>query len=256
MMARRFTRWSDRAAGLASILGGLAALEVMVRLGMLNRAFVPAPSAVAARTLEIVASGTLVRPLATTLYLLFAAYLAASAGAIVIGLAMGRFPAIYHLFEPSVEAVRPLPKIALLPVLILLLGLGTSMKLTVVGLTAFFPVLINTIQGAKGVDPILVDAARTLGHRNLRIFRSVVLPASMPLILAGMRVGLALALIVLVTTEMAVGSGGLGFLIVDMQRSFKVLDMYAWVVILAMLGLILNALFVAIEKRVVHWIDD
>jgi len=110
------------------------------------------------------------------------------------------------------------------------------MKLTVVGLTAFFPVLINTIQGAKGVDPVLIDTARTFGHGNLTILRKIILPSAMPLILAGMRIGLALALIVVVTTEMVVGTGGLGFLIVDMQRSFKVLDMYAWLVILALVG--------------------
>jgi ABC-type nitrate/sulfonate/bicarbonate transport system permease component len=253
MTASRLDAWTDRLVGLASLLAVLAAVELAVRLGLTNGALVPRPTAVAQRAFDIVASGGLLAPLADTLFLLFAAYLGASAIAIVTGLAMGRFPAIHDLLEPTIESIRPLPKIALLPLLILLLGLGTPMKLTVVGLTAFFPVLINTIQGAKGVDPVLIDTARTFGHGNLTILRKIILPSAMPLILAGMRIGLALALIVVVTTEMVVGTGGLGFLIVDMQRSFKVLDMYAWLVILALVGLVLNALFVAIERRAVHW---
>jgi ABC-type nitrate/sulfonate/bicarbonate transport system permease component len=254
MTAGRFNAWAARLAGLVSILAVLAAVELAVRLGLVNGALVPRPTAVAQRTFEIAASGTLLWPLGNTLYLLFVAYLGASAIAIMAGLVMGRFPAIRDLLEPTLEAVRPLPKIALLPLLILLLGLGTPMKLTVVGLTAFFPVLINTIQGAKGVDTVLIDTARTFGVGALATLRKIILPAAMPLILAGMRIGLGLALIVVVTTEMVVGTGGLGFLIVDMQRSFKVLDMYAWLVILAVVGLVLNALFVTVERRAIHWI--
>jgi len=253
-MSARRTAWIDRLMGLAGVLGVLAGVELAVRLGLVNGAFVPRPTGVMLRTLDIVATGTLVRPLASTLSLLFAAYLGASAVAIVTGLVMGRSPAVYGLLEPTFEAVRPLPKVALLPLLILMLGLGTPMKLTVVGLTAFFPVLINTIQGARGVDPVQIDTARTFGLGPVATLGKIILPAALPLILAGMRVGLALALIVMVTTEMVVGTGGLGFLIVDMQRSFKVLDMYAWLVVLAVVGMMLNALFVAIERHAVHWI--
>jgi ABC-type nitrate/sulfonate/bicarbonate transport system permease component len=250
----RVHAWTDRLLGLAAIAAVLTAIEVAIRFRLVNAALVPRPTAVAQRTLEIVASGTLLWPLADTLSLLFIAFFGASAIAIITGLAMGRSTAVYNLLEPTLEVLRPLPKIALLPLLIVMLGLGMPMKLVVVGITAFFPVLINTIQGAKGVDPILIDTARTFGHSRLATMAKIVLPASTPLILAGMRVGLALALIVVVTTEMVVGTGGLGFLIVDMQRSFKVLDMYAWLVILAVTGLLLNALFVGMESRITHWI--
>jgi ABC-type nitrate/sulfonate/bicarbonate transport system permease component len=246
--------WIDRLIGLAGIVSVLTGVELAVRFGLVNGAFVPRPTGVMLRTFDIVATGTLLWPLATTLSLLFAAYIGASVVAVVVGLVMGRSPAVNGLLEPTFEVIRPLPKIALLPLLILMLGLGTPMKLTVVGLTAFFPVLINTIQGAKGVDPVLIDTARTFGLGPVATLCKIILPAALPLILAGMRVGLALALIVMVTTEMVVGTGGLGFLIVDMQRSFKVLDMYAWLVVLAAVGLVLNGLFVAIERRAVHWI--
>lgn len=234
----------------------LGALEVAVRLGKVNGKLVPPPTAIAQRSLEIIGTGAFAAPLASTLYLLFAAYLCASAAAILIGLAMGRFPTIHNVLEPLVEVVRPLPKPALLPLLIILLGLGSAMKLTVVGLAVFFPVLINTIQGVRGVDPVLVNTARTFGYGRIAILRKVVLPASMPLILVGMRVSLALGMILVVVTEMLAGTGGLGFLIVDMQRSFKVLDMYAWLVILAVLGYVLNAGFVKMERWATFWVVE
>jgi ABC-type nitrate/sulfonate/bicarbonate transport system permease component len=239
--------------GAATVIALLGLLEAFVRAGKVNAMLVPPPTAIAQRTYDIIASGTFLQPLAQTLYLLFAAYFAASALAIVFGLLMGRFRAVHNLFEPVVESLRPLPKVALLPPLIMLLGLGDAMKLTIVGLAVFFPVLINTIQGVRGVDPVLIDTARTFGHGRFAILRKVILPASMPLVLAGMRVSLALGLILVTTAEMMAGTGGLGYLILDMQRSFRVQNMYAWLVILAVLGYALNALFVKLEHRATHW---
>lgn len=244
---------AERLLGASVILLPLAALEAAVRMGKVNAALVPAPTAVVARTWDIVAAGSFLAPLGQTLYLLFTAYFAASALAILMGLLMGRFQSVYNLFGPLVELLRPLPKPALLPPLILLLGLGDAMKLTVIGLAVFFPVLINTVQGVRGVDPVLVDTARTFGHRGAGILRSVVLPAALPLVLAGMRVSLALGLILVVIAEMLAGTGGLGYVILDMQRTFRVLNMYAWLVLLAVLGWGLNKAFLAAENRLIFW---
>src|SRR5690606_15080272 len=230
-----------------------AGVELAVRTGHVNGALVPAPSAVAVRVADIVASGELFAPLGTTLYLLFTAFFLASAVAIVAGLLMGRFDALYNLLEPLVEVLRPLPKPALLPPLILFLGLGDAMKLTVIGLGVFFPVLINTVQGVRGVDPVLVDTGRTFRCGRLALLLRIVLPAALPMILAGMRVALALGLILVVIAEMLAGTGGLGYLIIDMQRTFRVQHMYGWIVILAVLGYVLNAVFLKLEQRAIHW---
>jgi ABC-type nitrate/sulfonate/bicarbonate transport system permease component len=243
----------ERALGAGTVLALLVALELLVRAGKINAMLVPAPSVIATRTFEIVASGAFLAPLAATLYLLFTAYFSSCALAILVGLLMGRFAAAHNFLEPLVESLRPLPKPALLPPLILLLGLGDAMKLTIIGLAVFFPVLINTVQGVRGVDPVLVNTARTFGYRRYAILRKVILPASLPLILSGMRVSLALGLILVVVAEMLAGTGGLGYLILDMQRAFRVQNMYAWLVILAVLGYALNALFVALEARAIHW---
>ena len=247
------SRWPEHVLGAGVILIALSAVELAVRTGYVNGALIPAPSAVAQRVAVIVASGELFAPLATTLYLLFTAYFAASALAIAVGLLMGRFAPLYNLLEPLVEVLRPLPKPALLPPLILFLGLGDAMKLTVIGLGVFFPVLINTVQGVRGVDPTLTDTGRTFRCGGTALLLRIVLPASMPLILAGMRVALGLGLILVVIAEMLAGNGGLGYLIIDMQRSFRVQDMYAWIVILAVLGYALNALFLKVEQHAIHW---
>ena len=246
-------RWPERALGAGVVVLALAAVELAVRTGQVNAALIPAPSAVAQRVAAIVASGELLAPLGATLYLLFVAYFAASAAAIVAGLLMGRFPRVYNLLEPLVEVLRPLPKPALLPPLILFLGLGDAMKLAVIGLGVFFPVLINAVQGVRGVDPVLIDTGRTFRCGRLALLLKIVLPAALPLILAGMRVALGLGLILVVIAEMLAGTGGLGYLIIDMQRSFRVRDMYAWIVILAVLGYALNAVFLVLEQRVIHW---
>lgn len=249
MGERRAGQALQHALGLAVLLSCLGVVEAAVRLGGLNPMIVPPPTAVFGRTATLIVSGAVVQPLAATLTLLFAAFFGASLIAVATGILMGRSRAVYNLLEPLVEALRPLPKPALLPPLILLLGLGAPMKLTIVGLAVFFPVLINTIQGVKGVDPVLVNTARTFGRSRLDILRRVVLPASLPMILVGMRVSLGLGLILVVVAEMLAGTGGLGYLILDMQRSFKVLDMYAWLLILAVLGYVLNGGFVWVEAQ-------
>ena len=239
--------------GAALIVLLLAAVEFGVRAGSINAALVPPPTHVVLRIADIVATGAFVEPLAATLYLLFIAYFGASALAVGLGLVMGRFRAIHNLFEPLVELLRPLPKPALLPPLILFLGLGDLMKSVVVGLAVFFPVLINTVQGVQGVDPVLINTARTFGYGRFAVLRKVILPAALPLIFAGMRISLALGLILVVIAEMLAGTGGLGYLILDMQRTFRVQNMYAWLAILAVLGYALNALFLALEHRLIHW---
>lgn len=244
---------AGRALGVATLLVLFGAAEAAVRLGALNAALVPPPTVVVQRVYEILASGAFVGPLGATLYLLFVAYFAACALAVAAGLVMGRFAAIHDLFEPLVEVLRPLPKPALLPPLILFLGLGDAMKLTVIGLGVFFPVLINTVQGVRGADPVVIDTARTFGHGRLGILFKVVLPGALPLILSGMRISLGLGLILVVIAEMLAGTGGLGYLIIDMQRTFRVQQMYAWVVILAVLGYALNFIFLRLEQRAIHW---
>jgi ABC-type nitrate/sulfonate/bicarbonate transport system permease component len=243
------SRW----LGIVSFVAILALWEAVSDFGWVNRVLLPPPSAILPVLGDILTSGTFAVPLGQTLLLLFAGYTIACVLGIALGLAMGWNKRIYNLFEPLVELVRPIPKPALVPPLFLFLGLGATMKIGVVAMVALFPVLISTIQGVRGVDPVALDTARTFGCRPVRAIFKIVLPSSLPAILTGMRVSLGLGLVLVVLAEMLAGQGGLGFLILDMQRSFEVREMYAWIIILAAIGLGLNALFEFVEARAVPW---
>ncbi|MBB5693513.1 ABC transporter permease [Muricoccus pecuniae] len=231
----------------------LLVLEWAVGEGLIRRALMPPPSAIWEVLRDLLLSGDVLPPLAATLRLVLIGFALGSAAGVALGTAMGWWGAAYRLLEPLVEMLRPIPKAALVPPLMLFLGIGDMMKITSVALAVTFPVLVNTLQGVRGVDRVLLDSARTHGWGTGRALRHVVLPAALPFILAGMRTSLGLALIIAVLSEMLTGQGGLGFLILDMQRSFLIRQMYAWLVILALVGLALNALFAWAEARALHW---
>ncbi len=235
---------------LAALLG---ALEWAVRDGLIRRALMPPPTAIWAVLRELVASGEVLEPLLLTLRLVFLGFAAGAAAGAALGLTMGWWPAVRRLLEPLVEMVRPVPKAALVPPLMLFLGIGDAMKITAVALAASFPVLVNTLQGVRGVDRVLLDSARTHGWGMARTLRRVVLPAALPFVLAGARTSLGLALVVAVLSEMLTGQGGLGSVILDMQRGFLIRQMYAWLVVLAVVGSGLNALLSFAEARALRW---
>jgi ABC-type nitrate/sulfonate/bicarbonate transport system permease component len=240
-------------AGSLVPLAVLLCLEIAARSDAVNPTFLPPPSAILATFWGIVVSGSFAAPLAQTLLFLFVGYGAGCAAAICLGILMGSSRPIYNLLEPLIELLRPLPKPALLPALILFLGLGAKMEITIVALGCFFPVLINTLQGVRAVEPTMINTARTFGHGTVAIWRRILLPASAPYILAGMRISLGLGIILVVTAEMIAGSGGLGDAILSAQRTFLVKESYAWLVVLALLGLALTWLFSWIERRVAFW---
>ena len=239
--------------GVALPLAGLVILEIASRNGWVNPTFLPPPSTIIASFWGIVTSGSFIAPLAQTLLLLFTGYGIGCVAAVALGVLMGSSRSVFNFFEPLTELLRPLPKPALLPALILFLGLGARMEITIVALGCFFPVLINTIQGVRAVEPTMINTARTFGHGTTAIWRRILLPASAPYILAGMRVSLGLGLILVVTAEMIAGSGGLGDSILSAQRTFLVKESYAWLVVLALLGSLLTWLFTWVERRLAFW---
>ena len=241
------------APGLAFIVLALAGLELAVQQGIVKAVLVPAPSQTATVLWKIVRSGAVLQPLGETLWLLSSGYGIACALGVVLGVAMGYFRGLYNLLEPLAEVLRTIPKPVLLPPLMLFLGLGFPMKIFIVALAGVFPVLINTMQAVRSVDPVLIDTARTFGYGTASILWRVMLPASAPLILAGMRVSLGFALVLVVLSEMLAGNGGLGQLLSDMQRSFQVRETFAWLAIVAVLGFTLTMAFDWLERRIAFW---
>jgi ABC-type nitrate/sulfonate/bicarbonate transport system permease component len=175
-----------------------------------------------------------------------------SAG-VLVGFAFALVPLLRRMFEPVVELLRPIPAPALVPPLVLFLGVDDLMKVTVIAVTAFYPVAINTMQGAAGVEPTYLAVARTFRAHAARILLRITVPATSPYVLAGMRISLALALVVTVVSEMIAGASGVGYYLVMMQYAVRSAEMYAAIFVIAALGALLNAAFVAIERRLIFW---
>ncbi|CAN5268923.1 ABC transporter permease [soil metagenome] len=239
--------------GALSVLAVLLLWELICRAGLVNLFLLPPPSQIAPALWKILASGSFLAPLGQTLGMMLIGYTIACVVGIALGLLMGCSEAAYGLLEPLVEVIRPIPKPALIPAMVVFLGIGAGMKITMVALAALFPVLINTLQGVRGVDPVLLATARTLGCTRAETIRKIILPASLPMILTGMRVSLSMGLVLVILAEMLAAESGIGFLILDLQRSFQVRPMYAWIFILAAVGLVLNTLFELVEDRAVPW---
>jgi ABC-type nitrate/sulfonate/bicarbonate transport system permease component len=170
-----------------------------------------------------------------------------------LGLVMGYYRAFYNLLEPLVEVLRPIPGPAYLPVLVLFVGIGHEMKVVLVLIASLFPILLNTYSGVRSIDRVQFDTARTLGLTTLQTFRELVLPAASPQILTGMRISLAISLILAILGEMIVSNDGLGYYVLLSQRTFKVPEMYAGIFTLALFGYVLNRMFLLLEARLVRW---
>ncbi|WCB91526.1 Bicarbonate transport system permease protein CmpB [Baekduia alba] len=170
-----------------------------------------------------------------------------------LGLVLGRSERAAAFFDPLVRFGIAVPPPALLPFAIVLIGIGSGMSIFLIAFGTVWPILLNTIDGARRVDPLVEQTSRALHLSRRRFVTSVLLPAASPQIMAGVRVSLATGLILMIISELYAATDGIGFVIVQAQRSFLVLDMWAGIVLLALLGLVINIIYVRIERRVLHW---
>jgi ABC-type nitrate/sulfonate/bicarbonate transport system permease component len=174
-------------------------------------------------------------------------------GGVVIGMVLGRSRRARAATAPIVEFLRAIPPPALLPFAILVIGVGASMKVFIIAFVCIWPILLNTIDGAAGIDPTLEDTTRVYGVDKRDNLMRVVLPAAAPQIFAGIRTAVSLALILMVISEMVASTNGIGYFILQSQRTFAIPEMWSGILLLGILGYALNAAFVMIERRVLRW---
>ena len=242
-----------RRLGLWLIVGLLVLWELSVRLGWVTSQNWPPVSAVLATAAHSLGGGDLGAALAGTLYRMSVGYVLGCAAGVIVGIALAASPIVRLTLEPTLDIIRPLPVPALIPPLVLFLGLDDPMKISLVALTAFFPVVVNTLEGALSIEPTYRAVAATFGTSRLDTLRKVLLPATLPYVFAGMRTSIGLALIVAVVGEMIAGAQGIGYYIVSMQFAMRPADMFAALLLLGVVGWGLNACFVIVEARLLHW---
>lgn len=242
-----------RAWGFLLIAALLSFWEVSSRAGWIVSAYWPPVSHVFAAAIAQLAGGDILLALAATLRRAAIGYAAASVAGVVLGIVLARNLVLRYALLPLIEIVRPMPTPAVIPPLILLLGVDDALKIFIVALASFFPIFSNTFAGVATVDDTLIQTARTFRTPTLRLLACVIFPATLPAIAAGLRTATSLCLVVAVLSEMIAGSSGIGYYLVETQYAMRPDLMYAAVLYLAATGYALNRIFLALEARLVPW---
>lgn len=241
---------------LLSVLSPIVLLviwEVLVRVGLLDARFFPAPSRVLLTLWELVETGELWRDLGASLYRVGVGMLVGSAPALLLGMVMGLSRWIRAALNPMVAAIYPIPKTAILPLIMLIFGLGETAKIVIVATGVFFLVLINTMAGVMHIDPIYFDVGRTFEASRWRMLRTVAIPGALPLIMAGIRLGVGTALILIVVAEFSGARSGVGYMIWNAWQIFAVERMYAGLIVISLLGYLATLLLEEVERLLVPW---
>jgi ABC-type nitrate/sulfonate/bicarbonate transport system permease component len=243
-----YTRARRTALGFALPLAALVAWEVSARIGEAP-SYLVAPSVILATTWQMALSGELWQHTQASLLRALGGYAIGGACGIAMGLLAGIARPVERFYDPIVSLTYPVPKLVVLPILIAWLGAGDASKIAVITAAVFYPTFINSLYGAKGVNRLYVWSARNMGAGPLRVFARVILPAALPQVLAGMRIGLALAFIVMVACEMQNSRSGLGHLIITAEDSLRFDLMYAAIVVIAIIGFAGDRLLLVLRRR-------
>jgi ABC-type nitrate/sulfonate/bicarbonate transport system permease component len=246
-------RSRERLLYLISPIGLLAVWQALLMLGFGDRRFIPTPSDIAVRFWQVTVSGELAGHVGATLWRAFAGFLLGSIPAIVCGLLMAMFRPVRIFIDPLIAALFPIPKIALMPLLLLAFGFGDASKIALVAIGVFFPVIVNTYAGASNIERIYWDVAKNYGASQYVMFTRVVFFGALPMIFTGLRIALAVSFIILVAAEFVASKVGIGYLIWNSWELLQVDLMFVGIVVIGIIGLITSALFQELERKVIPW---
>jgi NitT/TauT family transport system permease protein len=227
--------------------------EIASRLHFVDSNYLPPVSTIASKLYELVSSFEIIRHLLISLKRVVLGYLLGSSVGYVLGFLCGYMHRAYSLLELTVEYLRPMPSVALIPIGILFLGMGDELNVAIIGWACSWPVFINTMDGVRSTDCILLNTARTFGLNKARTILKVVVPYSLPFVFTGLRVGLGIAVAVVVITEMVASGNGLGFFIISTSISYRVPEMYAGIVVVGLFGFLLNWIFLRVDGYILNW---
>jgi NitT/TauT family transport system permease protein len=231
----------------------LALWELGARLAWISPRYFPPPSRVGGVLVGQLAEGDLAAETGVTLTRLALAFALAAVPGVPLGLLMGLLRPVRAAVEPYITFLFPVPKIALLPFLLILLGVGEPAFVLTGALSAFFQIVISTLAGVQTMDPRLLDVGRNYGARGARLFRTVILPAALPSIFTGLRLGLGLALVAIVAVEFIAAKSGLGHLVYRHWQTLSTPEMYAAFALIGALGLLLTRGLRALQGRLLVW---
>jgi NitT/TauT family transport system permease protein len=246
-------RREHRLVRALALLGLLAVWEAFARMGWVPVLFLPSPVGVLQELAEMVRSGQMSLHVAASLQRLVLGFALGAAAGIAVGVTVGFFSLAEAVGQPLIAATFPIPKIALLPLLILWLGIGEASKVSVIALGVFFPMAINTHAGVRQADPLLIRAAVSFGAGRWSVIRKVVIPSALPMVFAGLRLGAGTALLLLVAAEMIGAESGIGFLVLQAGNLMETTKLMVGIVVLSVLGVLSHWSLGWLERVVVPW---
>jgi NitT/TauT family transport system permease protein len=230
----------------------LLAWELLVQVRLLDRRFFPPPSVIAGTFVEL-AQTTLPGHVAISLSRAAVGFILGAIPAILLGVIMGLVPIVRTALQPIVGALFAVPKVAILPLIMLIFGLGEQSKWAIIAIAVFFQVLISTTAGVANIDRIYLDVGRNFGAGRLATLWTIALPGALPVIFAGIRLGWGVSLLLLVTAEMVAAKSGLGYLIWQSWQTFIIEDMYVGLLTIAALGMVSFWLLDLLEAWLIPW---
>jgi NitT/TauT family transport system permease protein len=247
-MKRNF-RWQAWMIAIIVVL----AWEALARLQLISTLFFPAPTVICATLVRLAASGELLTHLGITAQRLALGFLIGGVSGLALGWLTGWFPALRHALDPFVAALHPLPKVALLPLLMVVFGMGERASILAVAAATFFPLMINTMSGVQEIPSIYFEVAQSFGVRPGTVFRRVILPGSLPSVLAGVRIALNVALLVTIAVELVSTDTGLGNRIWFAWEVFRTEDLWAYLAVISILGVTLAAAVRWVSRWLAPW---
>jgi NitT/TauT family transport system permease protein len=254
--ARLAARRRDRILSIASPLSLLLAWELAADAGLIDTRFFPAPSSIIAKLVEMARSGELTENVLISLQRIVLGFLIGGVPAIVIGIAMGIWRPVRALVDPLIVATYPIPKSSLLPLILLIFGLGEMSKVMMVAIGVFYPMAINATAGVLQINEIYLDVGKSFKASPWDTFRTIALPGALPFIMTGVKLGAGLALILIAVAEMVGAKSGIGYMIWSAWETFAVAKMYVGLFVIALIGFAISLLLNEIERRVIRWKPD
>ncbi len=247
--ARRIDR-RMLALNVVAVVGGVLLWSAVVAWGKVG---LPSPYQVLVRAMELLRNGQLVADMLASLRRVLLGFGLGVALAVPVGFLMGWYRVARGLIEPFVQFFRMVPPLAIIPLAIVTMGIGETPKVFVIFLAAFLSSVVATFQGVVSVDKTLINAARVLGAGDATIFRRVIVPASTPFILVGMRIGLGAAWATVVAAELIAAQSGLGFRMQQAQLYYDLATIFVSLIAIGVLGLTMDRLLLAVENRLTQW---
>jgi len=258
MKSKTDKRWSQLEPWypLIIVVVWLILWELFSRIGLISRLFFPPPSNIIQTLFQMIADGKIWPHLFATIQRLALGVFLGGLSGLILGLAMGWSPRLRTVVDPIIAAIHPIPKLAIFPLIMILFGIGEASKVVAIAIACFFPMLINSMAGVRSLNPVYFEVSKNYGASKWKTFTRIVFPGSLPLILTGARLAVNMAMVIAIAVELLAAQEGLGVIIWYSWQTMRIENLYASLIVIAILGIGLTFLLQRLSRQLVPWYSD